>query len=490
MTYQVLANKYRPTMFKHLIGQKSIVDTITYALTQQQLHHAYIFSGTRGIGKTSTARIFAMALNCQQHDTEPCGKCPSCQQIQMGNDIDVTEIDAASNSKVDEIRDIIAQIHYPPTQGRYKIYLIDEVHMLSTHSFNALLKTIESPPDFVKFLFATTDPQKIPKTIHSRCIEFKLQAFSQTAIQDRLSQILTIEAIEYDGPAIEKIATAGHGSMRDALTLLDQAIALGQGRVSSECVQSLLGLVSETMLDEITTAIESQDYPTLMSICKQIESEHLAVESIIYQLMRHIYDKIRACLLNNELTVLEQLQLYYQICEQAQASLVHQPSPYIALEVLLVRLSYFKVEPESLEDMIRRQSQASSHNSSKPVDNQSKLPEVNNPQKPAPVQLTGIAKQVLQNAHCHQTNDQVVLSIPSSMSALLNDRITKQIKDAYHQKKPDLVVVFKITEDKERASSQATTHQSKQPIKVSPDIKRAVDHLAGQIEQVTSQTSD
>ena len=242
MSYQVLARKWRPQNFSQVVGQNHVQTALINALEQQRLHHAYLFTGTRGVGKTTIARILAKCLNCEQGiGSEPCGTCRSCCDLAEGRFIDLIEVDAASRTKVEDTRDLLDKVQYAPTQGRFKVYLIDEVHMLSKHSFNALLKTLEEPPPHVKFLLATTDPQKLPATVLSRCLQFNLKRMSIDTIQQHLDFLLQQEAIDSTPKALRQIARAADGSMRDALSLLDQAIVFGAGAVQENSVREMLG---------------------------------------------------------------------------------------------------------------------------------------------------------------------------------------------------------------------------------------------------------
>ena len=244
MSYQVLARKWRPQNFGQLVGQDHVKAALTNALTQNRLHHAYLFTGTRGVGKTTIARIFAKSLNCETGITAtPCGQCSTCLEIDGGNYVDLMEIDAASRTKVEDTRDLLDNVQYAPSRGRYKVYLIDEVHMLSRHSFNALLKTLEEPPPHVKFLLATTDPQKLPVTVLSRCLQFSLKALTVAQIQQHLATVLQAEQLPFDDAALALLAKAAKGSLRDSLSLTDQAIALGNGEVKLQPVREMLGLL-------------------------------------------------------------------------------------------------------------------------------------------------------------------------------------------------------------------------------------------------------
>ncbi|MGB5446173.1 MAG: DNA polymerase III subunit gamma/tau, partial [Psychromonas sp.] len=244
MSYQVLARKWRPRNFQEVIGQQHVLTALSNGLAQNRLHHAYLFSGTRGVGKTTIARILAKSLNCEQGVTAtPCGKCVHCQAIDQGRFVDLLEIDAASRTKVDDTREMLDNVQYKPAQGRYKVYLIDEVHMLSKHSFNALLKTLEEPPEYVKFLLATTDPQKLPITVLSRCLQFHLKAILPQEIENQLAYILNQEKATFERAALNVIAKAAEGSMRDALSLTDQALAFGSGNIEYQSVLKMLGTI-------------------------------------------------------------------------------------------------------------------------------------------------------------------------------------------------------------------------------------------------------
>jgi DNA polymerase-3 subunit gamma/tau len=260
MSYQVLARKWRPRSFRELVGQEHVVRALVNALENNRLHHAFLFTGTRGVGKTTIARILAKALNCQTGVTaDPCGLCAACREIDEGRFVDLLEVDAASRTKVEDTRELLENVQYAPTHGRYKVYLIDEVHMLSTHSFNALLKTLEEPPPHVKFLLATTDPQRLPVTVLSRCLQFNLKRLPASLIAARLDAILEQEGIEREPAALALLARAGDGSLRDALSLLDQAIAFGGGRVSLHDVSDMLGSIDQRQVLSILEALAAGD---------------------------------------------------------------------------------------------------------------------------------------------------------------------------------------------------------------------------------------
>ncbi|MEO0998882.1 MAG: DNA polymerase III subunit gamma/tau, partial [Pseudomonadota bacterium] len=274
MSYLALARKWRPRNFADLVGQGHVVQALTNALGANRLHHAYLFSGTRGVGKTTIARIFAKALNCEQGVVaEPCGRCGACLEIDEGRFVDLIEVDAASRTRVDDTREILDNVQYAPARGRYKVYLIDEVHMLSAHSFNALLKTLEEPPEHVKFLLATTDPQKLPVTVLSRCLQFNLKRLPHRLIGERLERICADERIGADAAALALLARAANGSMRDGLSLLDQAIAFGGGEVREAQTREILGTVERRDVEQLLDTLLAGDAAGLLAACEHIDEQ-------------------------------------------------------------------------------------------------------------------------------------------------------------------------------------------------------------------------
>ena len=273
MAYQVLARKWRPSNFSQMVGQEHVVKALTTALESERLHHAYLFTGTRGVGKTTVARLIAKSLNCETGVTaEPCGQCASCIEIAEGRSVDVLEVDAASRTKVEDTRDLLDNVQYAPTRSRFKIYLIDEVHMLSNHSFNALLKTLEEPPEHVKFLLATTDPQKLPATVLSRCLQFNLKNMVPQQIIDHLRHVLAEESVGFDDESLALLARGAEGSMRDALSLTDQAIAHGSGKLAADEVRQMLGTVSRTKVFDLLDAIVANDPKLALAVVEDIAS--------------------------------------------------------------------------------------------------------------------------------------------------------------------------------------------------------------------------
>src|SRR2546425_2673084 len=282
MSYQVLARKWRPRDFGSLVGQEHVVRALRHALEQKRLHHAYLFAGTRGVGKTTLARILAKCLNCETGVTpQPCGKCSACLEIDGGRFVDLLEVDAATNTKVDEMRQLLETAQYAPTRGRFKVYVIDEVHMLSTSAFNAMLKTLEEPPEHMKFILATTDPQKIPVTVLSRCLQFNLKQMPPAAIATHLSRVLESEKVEFDREALVLISRAAAGSMRDALSLLDQAIAHGGGRVAAAGVSEMLGATDQTHLLRLLAAVAAGDARAAIAVADEMQARSLSFDGAL-----------------------------------------------------------------------------------------------------------------------------------------------------------------------------------------------------------------
>ncbi|MEG3768687.1 DNA polymerase III subunit gamma/tau [Alteromonas sp. 14N.309.X.WAT.G.H12] len=368
MSYQVLARKWRPRIFSELVGQEHVVTAIANALDNDRLHHAYLFTGTRGVGKTTIARIFSKSLNCEEgQSATPCGKCYTCTEIEQGNYVDLLEIDAASRTKVEDTRELLDNVQYKPTRGRYKVYLIDEVHMLSKHSFNALLKTLEEPPPHVKFLLATTDPQKLPITILSRCLQFNLKALSREQISGQLIHILNEEEISFEQPAIALLARAAQGSMRDALSLTDQAIAQGDNQVLSAVVTDMLGLMDRHHILKLLFSVVKKQPKGMMAIVDRMAeqspdySQVLAeLSSLLHQvaLTQWIPDvcklettSAKAIYQLAKTISAEQVQLYYQIVLQGRKDLPYALDGRSGLEMTLLRMMSFAPVPSSDDDL-------------------------------------------------------------------------------------------------------------------------------------------
>ncbi len=360
MNYQVLALKWRPKTFEDVVGQKHILTALKHCLSLGRIHHAYLLSGTRGVGKTTIARLLAKGLNCETGITAiPCCQCKNCKEIEQSRFIDLIEIDAASRTKVEDTRELLDNVQYAPACGSFKIYLIDEVHMLSRHSFNALLKTLEEPPPHVKFLLATTDPQKLPMTVLSRCLQFHLKALDVTHIRDRLVFVLQQEGVKTEFRALQLIARAAMGSMRDALSLTDQAIAMGQGVINWDCVNQMLGLINTEQPLILIEAIVSSDSNKMMEQLEQCYARGIDWEQLLVEMLSLLHRIAMGQLLSNELhdeeeqsiqrrlQKLEQcipptdLQLYYQIILIGRKELPYAPDQRMGVEMTLLRALAF-----------------------------------------------------------------------------------------------------------------------------------------------------
>lgn len=358
MTYQVLARKWRPHNFTEVVGQEHVVKSLINALQHDRLHHAYLFTGTRGVGKTTLARILAKAINCENlQDYNPCGICDVCRSLDEGRFMDLIEVDAASRTKVEDTRDLLDNAQYAPNQGRYKVYLIDEVHMLSGHSFNALLKTLEEPPPHVKFLLATTDPHKIPVTVLSRCLQFNLKRLMPAQICGQMELILTQERIESETAALKILARAADGSMRDGLSLLDQAIVFGNGKVTAGDVCAMLGTVAEQPVSELLTALANLDAVSILDKIGELADLTPDFSDVLKQILQALhrialaqqipgmYDPDTDAEMITTLASTfspEDVQLYYQIALIGQRDLDLAPDPRSGFEMIMLRMLTFR----------------------------------------------------------------------------------------------------------------------------------------------------
>ncbi|CAM8361663.1 DnaX DNA polymerase III, gamma/tau subunits [Candidatus Methylopumilus planktonicus] len=358
MSYQVLARKYRPRSFDTLVGQAHVVQALKNALDQKRLHHAYLFTGTRGVGKTTLARILAKALNCENGiSSSPCGTCSACTEIDQGRYVDLIEVDAASNTQVDNMRDLLDNAQYAPTQGQFKIYIIDEVHMLSKSAFNAMLKTLEEPPEHVKFILATTDPQKVPVTVLSRCLQFNLKQMPSASISEYMEKILKEETINYEINAIYLIAKAANGSMRDALSILDQGIAYCGGTIEEATIKKMLGAIDQSYLFNLIQAVIDQDGQKVIEIAKHMDERNLSFEAALNDLANLIQiisvtqaipeslevsylDRDQVITLSKKISA-EQLQLLYQITILGRRDLYLAPDEYAGFTMTLLRMLSF-----------------------------------------------------------------------------------------------------------------------------------------------------
>jgi DNA polymerase III subunit gamma/tau len=359
MSYLALARKWRPRSFAELVGQEHVRVALGNALTQGRVHHAFLFTGTRGVGKTTIARILSKCLNCETGVTAtPCGTCASCREIDEGRFVDLIEVDAASRTKVDDTRELLENVQYSPTRGRYKVYLVDEVHMLSTHSFNALLKTLEEPPPHVKFLLATTDPQKLPVTVLSRCLQFNLKRMPVALISEHLVKVLDAEKITHDPAAVRLVAQAADGSMRDALSLTDQLIAFGGGKVDEKSARGMLGTIDRDHVSKLARALCTADAAQLLATARSLEEfspdygqvldelAGLLTRVALQQLVAgyegdELYDPVLLRELAGAISA-EDVQLYYQTAILGRRDLGYAPDPRTGFEMTLVRMLAFR----------------------------------------------------------------------------------------------------------------------------------------------------
>ncbi len=429
MSYLALARKWRPTKFENVVGQGHVITALENALKQNRLHHAYLFSGTRGVGKTSIGRLFAKGLNCETGITDnPCGVCDSCVEIDQGRYVDLLEIDAASRTKVEDTRELLDNVQYKPARGRFKVYLIDEVHMLSRHSFNALLKTLEEPPEYVKFLLATTDPQKLPVTILSRCLQFHLKPISSDQIHEQLDFVLGEENITSEPRALSLIAHAADGSMRDALSLSDQAIALGNGHIDSATVSNMLGTLDTEQAIYLLEAISSKQPQTAMNCLEQLAENGIDWDGLFKELSSQLHriamyqalpaslnkeqpDAERVELLSQSLTP-QDVQLYYQMTLKGRQDLPLSPSEKMAAEMLVLRMLAFRpVQAASGNSIVAPAAQTKS------------IPVVES----APRNVSGAQHSIPQSA-----TDQSARSQPVSPPAASSVPVANQMGDSDH----------------------------------------------------------
>ena len=418
MSYLALARKWRPTRFNEVVGQSHVLTALENALTQNRLHHAYLFSGTRGVGKTSIARLFAKGLNCETGITaNPCGQCATCREIDQGRFVDLLEIDAASRTKVEDTRELLDNVQYKPARGRFKVYLIDEVHMLSRHSFNALLKTLEEPPEYVKFLLATTDPQKLPVTILSRCLQFHLKPIGVETISQQLAHILTQEQITSEPRALAMLAHAADGSMRDALSLTDQAIALGNGQVQADTVTHMLGTLDTDQALNLLGAIGSYSTQTVMDTIQTFAENGVEWDGLLQQLATQLHriamvqalpssldkelpdaDKVRAIA---DMLSPQDVQLYYQIALKGRQDLPLSPTARIGIEMIALRMMAFRPAVSKAQPIMAQPE-------SKPL--------TSGPHSPSPVAPSSIAPAQVQSSRPVQQQPVQVSPVQAPMS--------------------------------------------------------------------------
>jgi len=444
MSYQVLARKWRPKDFSSLVGQEHVVRALRHALEVKRLHHAYLFTGTRGVGKTTLARILAKCLNCETGVTpEPCGKCSACVEIDAGRFVDLLEVDAATNTRVDEMRQLLETAQYAPTKGRYKVYVIDEVHQLSGHAFNAMLKTLEEPPEHMKFVLATTDPQKIPVTVLSRCLQFNLKQMPPAAIAGHLERILAAESIPAERDALALIARAAAGSMRDALSLLDQAIAHGGGRVSASNVADMLGAIDRGYLLTLVDALARGDAAAAVKIADDMQARSLSFDGALAELAALF---LRLALAQSVAGALEEeperarmaelaeridpesLQLYYQIALQGREDLPLAPDEHGGFVMTLLRMLAFR--PEGAPRAIERAAQPSARAAPKAQTSSGAAW----PELVRALALAGAARELARNAElARREGNSFELVVPKAKAYLAERGYTEKLKGALEQ---------------------------------------------------------
>ncbi|MEM9100694.1 MAG: DNA polymerase III subunit gamma/tau [Pseudomonadota bacterium] len=445
MSYQVLARKWRPKTFSELVGQPHVVRALTNALESKRLHHAYLFTGTRGVGKTTISRILAKSLNCEVGiSATPCGQCSSCKDVDAGKFVDLIEIDAASRTKVEDTREILDNVQYRPSRGRYKVYLIDEVHMLSNSSFNALLKTLEEPPPHVVFFLATTDPQKIPPTVLSRCLQFNLKSLTPELIANQLDNVLQQEAIDYDQKALKRIAVAAEGSMRDGLSLLDQAIAYGGNRVVIDDVLEMLGTVDGKFVINLLTAVHHNNPKDLIVYIQSIKESSINFKNLLNEVIdafHHIAIFQSTQINTSELLEHDQvqgfaqklspqdIQLFYQIGLHGRRDFELYPQAAQALEMTLLRMLAFRPQ--------RSASQQASFHDEKTLPDSAPIAPRNNP-----AQHNNEKPRVVKNENTSNKNNNAFLESKSANNSVSESvaplSFAKEVPESEHQSKPQI----------------------------------------------------
>lgn len=471
MSQQVLTQKWRPRRFEEVVGQQHVVQTLVNALTQNHLHHAYLFTGTRGVGKTTIARIIAKCFNCETGiSAAPCGTCNSCQEIDGGRFPDFFEVDAASRTKVEDTRELLESVQYAPSKGRFKIYLIDEVHMLSGHSFNALLKTLEEPPTHVKFLLATTDPQKLPATVLSRCLQLHLTHLTIEQLDQHLQHILSEEKIEFDTASTKLLAKAAQGSVRDSLSLLDQSIAFGNGRVVEADTKVMLGTIEPTLILDLLDALAEKDANKMLSITESLSELAANFAQVLADLLSVLHQITLAQLLRdnaNADTTIKQLadklspedvQLYYQIGLIGQRDLSLAPTQSSGFEMILLRMLAFipnqtvtTKQPQASSKPAMTTQPATKTKVEQPIAEKSAT---KNPldekwfQLSQEINLTGAAKALAEQCHVQSwTEEELRLTVSPKLKVFVQQRNTDRISTAIAIKlNKNIFVSIKIDE--------------------------------------------
>ena len=473
MNYQVLARKWRPHNFTEVVGQEHVVKSLINALQHNRLHHAYLFTGTRGVGKTTIARILAKAINCENlQGSNPCGVCSVCRELDEGRFLDLIEVDAASRTKVEDTRDLLDNAQYAPNHGRYKVYLIDEVHMLSGHSFNALLKTLEEPPPHVKFLLATTDPHKIPVTVLSRCLQFNLKQLLPAQIFSQMEFILQQESIAFEAAALKLLSRAADGSMRDGLSLLDQAIVYGNGQVTTAEVGAMLGTVAQQPVDELLSALAQGDAAAILDKINEIANLTPNFSDVLQQMLRvlhrvalaqqvpgavdHDFDSDMIAALSSRLSP-EDVQLFYQIGLIGQRDLDLAPDPRSGFEMVMLRMLTFRpvAQEQRTAKPVQVQPLAKAPIKTPPpaaatVQHQASAPETDWSSMITAMKLTGPAREFANNCVLEAIDDKVCTLIvdPSYIRGARAEETLQKALQAYIGAALKLVIkAKKITVD-------------------------------------------
>ena len=513
MTYLALARKWRPKSFDEMVGQEHVVRALSNALDSGRVHHAYLFAGTRGVGKTTVARILAKALNCEQGvSAKPCGECTACTGIDAGRFFDLIEVDAASRTKVDDTRELLENVQYTPTSGRYKVYLIDEVHMLSNHSFNALLKTLEEPPPHVKFLLATTNPQKLPVTVLSRCLQFNLKRLPSAQIVERMAYICADEGTDADPAALARLARSASGSMRDALSLLDQALAYGLDTLVDQDVADMLGSMDPRHINALLAALSLDDPAALIAEIRELDSlvpDYAAVLDDLATQLQHIAvtQLAGAESLDEDLDLatLQQfaesmdpdlVQLYYQIAVTGRRDLELAPDPRLGFEMTLLRMLAFR--PDDAPAVTGRPVAKTISPQRQPVDtpqSAGKQPEVpDDSDWPGVVEslaIDGAARQLAENCALESSTPfELCLSIDERNQHLLTDQLKSRLVDALQARMgAGLNVSFTMREHagetvaaRDARRAEQNLEQAKTAIETDPNIRKLVDLFGAEID--------
>ncbi|HJN37547.1 MAG TPA: DNA polymerase III subunit gamma/tau [Gammaproteobacteria bacterium] len=505
MNYQALARNWRPQTLDQVVGQTHTTQAIHHALSSKNIHHAYLFTGTRGVGKTSIGRILAKSINCQQGiSPNPCGKCDACQGIVNGNYPDLIEIDAASRTKVEDTREVLDHIKFLPSSGRFKVYLIDEVHMLSGHSFNALLKTLEEPPPHVRFILATTDPQKLPETVISRCLHFHLNLMALPTLTDQVKHILNAESISFDEESIDLIATHANGSMRDALSLTDKMIHYCQGNLTIEKASQCLGTLPKDQVLNLLEQILQRSLPQSLDLCQSFVEKQVRWDLIIHDLTLILHEMIKIQSLHqtlpSKLGVLakiadsETLQLIYQIAIKSLQELPYAPSSQVGFEMMIIRMIHFI--PQTAELAIDTLAKLPSNQSTPLPKATIETTDLSTLLSNNPIQ--GLSRQIIEQSTLAQKEGSYILTVQSAVSGLLNTSQKEIIHDWLNKSTQSTTqLTFTITEEKQNSPNQQRLAERKQKesltfeaLKNNPDVQSILKSFETNLNETNVVTSE